>query len=288
MVLTSDSFLLPIGGGQSLEPFEGWYLDLERLACLVRGPERDTPDVDVAVALMDLVRDELHKSGTGGAPITTDTGMRLAIRALQRTSARAGREVALPFQDHTSWKRYWIDHGAAGNYNARRALLSELLDEHYAVLLRLQDQALDATLVEAASARSALGWPEVDTEITELRRLFRAAQSPQDYAAVGLVCVRITEALSRKVYDHAEFSPPEEPEPNVSDTKKRLDRYIAARVPGSDNERLRRYARTTIELAQDVKHRTSPTRTEAGIVADAVIVLANLLRRLDEGSDFIA
>jgi hypothetical protein len=96
------------------------------------------------------------------------------------------------------------------------------------------------------------------------------------------------EALSRKVYDHAELTPPEEPEPKVSDTKTRLDRYIAARLPGSDNERLRRYARTTIELAQDVKHRTSPTRTEAGIAADAVIVLANIVRRLDEGNDLIA
>jgi hypothetical protein len=282
MVLTSDSFLLPMGGGDTLEPFEGWYLDTDRLARLVSGAEPGTPDVDAAVALLDLVRDELHKSGTGGAPITTDNGIRLAIRALQRTSSRAGHEVTLPLHDHKSWKRYWIDRGAANNYAARRAILSELFDEHYATLLRLQDQALDASLVEAVSAKAVLGWPDVDTEISELRRLFRRATSPQDYAAVGLVCVRVTEALSRQVYDHATHTPAGEPEPKVADTKTRLDRYVVSRFPGPDNERLRRYARTTIELAQEIKHRKSPTREEAGIASDAVIVLGNLLRRLDE------
>jgi len=31
-----------------------------------------------------------------------------------------------------------------------------------------------------------------------------------------------------------------------------------------------------------VKHRTTPTRRDAGIAADAVILLANILRRLAE------
>src|SRR5215468_3991426 len=112
----------------------------------------------------------------------------------------------------------------------------------YAVLLRVQDQALDATLVEAASAHAVLGWPEVDTEINELRRLFRTARTSQGYAAVGLLCVRITEVLSRKVYDHTKLTPPGEPEPQVAYTKERLDRYVADRLHGSANEQLRRYA----------------------------------------------
>ena len=41
----------------------------------------------------------------------------------------------------------------------------------------------------------------VDAEIAELRRQFLNATAPQDYNAVGLVCVRATEALSTTVYD---------------------------------------------------------------------------------------
>ena len=42
------------------------------------------------------------------------------------------------------------------------------------------------------------------------------------------------------------------------------------------------YARSAIELAQAIKHASTPSRTESGIAADAVGVLANMLRRLSE------
>lgn len=76
-----------------------------------------------------------------------------------------------------------------------------------------------------------------------------------------------------------------EPEPAVDKTKLRLDRYINARLPGKSNSEMRKYARGAIELAQAVKHSGSPTRTEAGILADAVIALANMLRRLADDNE---
>jgi hypothetical protein len=53
-------------------------------------------------------------------------------------------------------------------------------------------------------------------------------------------------------------------------------------APGPDNATLRRLTRSAIDYAQHVKHSQTPTRREAGIAADAVIQLANILRRLDE------
>jgi hypothetical protein len=41
-------------------------------------------------------------------------------------------------------------------------------------------------------------------------------------------------------------------------------------------------ANKIIELAHGVKHSATPTRREAGIAADAVILLANILRRVDQ------
>lgn len=88
--------------------------------------------------------------------------------------------------------------------------------------------------------------------------------------------------MSRKVYVHSAHGAPGEEEPKISDTKKRLGSYVGAKLPGKGNEELRRLAKTTIEAAQAMKHRGTPTRTEVGIAADAVILLANMLRRLDE------
>jgi hypothetical protein len=261
-------------------------LDTERLAGLISARDPQHSDLDVTLALMDLIRDDFQHSGTsgGGSGRIADGDMRLAVRALERTSDRAGLPFRIPFRDHTSWKSYWIRKGAAGTggWKARRDLLSDLFDEPYARLMAAQDRSLDSTLPEAVSPHERLGWPEVDTEIGELRRHFRTASTAADYRTVGTDCVHITEALSRKVYDHAALTPEGEEEPPVAQTKLRLERYVQARLPGSGNAEMRKFARATIELAQAVKHRGTPTRTGAGIVADAVILLANMLHRLDE------
>lgn len=130
--------------------------------------------------------------------------------------------------------------------------------------------------------RDRLGWPEVDTEVEELRRHFRTATTPQHYRSVGNDCVHLTEALSRQVYVHAVHGPPGSAEPSPDQTKIRLASFIDAKLPGADNAELRKFARAAIELAQAVKHGGTPTRTEAGIIADAVVMLANMLRRLNE------
>lgn len=259
-------------------------LDTDRLSALITAPDASLNDVDVALALMDLVRDDLQLSGTSGDSRIADTEMRIAVRALERTTSRAGREVRLPFRDHATWRSYWIRRGASGSggWQARRDLLSELFDEPYAALMAAQDRHHDSTLVEPVTPRDRLDWPEVDTEIGELRRHFRTATTPQDYRGVGNDCVHLSEALSRKVYIHAEHGPPGSDEPSPDKTKIRLTSYVEAKLPGADNAELRKFARAAIELAQAVKHGGTPTRTEAGILADAVVMLANMLRRLDD------
>ena len=262
-------------------------LDTDRLRALIeaRDPEGHT-DLDVTLALMDLVRDDLQHSGTegSGSGRISDIDMRVAVRALERSSERAGQPFKLPFRDHTTWKSYWIRKGAAGTggWQARRDLLGDLFDESYASLMAAQDRALDSTLAEAVSPRERLGWHEVDTAIGELRKHFRTAETPQDYKAVGLDCVTITEALGRVVYNHARHTPAGEAEPHEGKTKLRLERYIEERLPGAESAELRKLTRAAIEMAEAVKHGRTPDRTKAGIAADAVILLANMLRRLEE------
>jgi hypothetical protein len=259
-------------------------VDKDRLQALVAARDFAHSDLDITLALMDLIRDDFQLSGTSGGERVKDVDMRLAVRALERTSTRAGHPFKLPFRDHTEWKSYWIRQGASGpgGWQARRDILSELFDGPYATMTAAQDRALDSTLAEAATAHERLGWPGVDVEVGELRRHFRTARTVQDYRAVGNDCVHLMEALSRQVSVHALHTPPGEDEPPVAKTKLRLERYVDARLPGRENAEMRKFARATIELAQAVKHRSSPTRTEAGVVADAVILLANMLRRLAE------
>jgi hypothetical protein len=70
--------------------------------------------------------------------------------------------------------------------------------------------------------------------------------------------------------------------PSIDSTKNRLTRIIDNALPDRGNKALRDMAKEVIELSQHVKHDPTPTRLEAGIAADAVILLSNIIRRLDQ------
>ena len=90
------------------------------------------------------------------------------------------------------------------------------------------------------------------------------------------------ERLSEVVFDPDIHLEEGEQEPPVAHTKARLSKFVDHTALGPSNAEIRKVARATIELAQAVKHQGEPTRRNAGIAADSVILLANLLRRLAE------
>lgn len=154
-ISAADFFILVPGPWDAQGATSEQAVDTVRLQTLIERPEVGRSDLDVAVALMDLVRDDLQLSGTGGGEKISDADLRIATRALERSSERAFA-FKLPFRDHAGWKSYWIRRGASGTggWQARRDLLSELFDEPYAKMVAAQDCALDATLVAAVPTRA--------------------------------------------------------------------------------------------------------------------------------------
>lgn len=247
------------------------------------GPLPDHADIEVAVPLARLVHDELERYGTGGGQELNDEDIRVALLALRVVLDRLGITAFDPeFRDYGTFRNWWIRRGAAGKWQARRDLLRDIFEQVHDSLADLETRALSSTLVAPVSSHARTGWAAVDEEISELRRHFLAARTPQDYRAIGNDCVHVTEALSRQVYDPDRHLRVGEDPPAIDKTKQRIGRYVEDAAVGPDNASIRKLAAATIELAQHVKHSPTPTRREAGIAADAVIQLANILRRLGE------
>ncbi|MEV0052449.1 hypothetical protein AB0H34_18330 [Saccharopolyspora shandongensis] len=222
--------------------FNGEFVDALR-----RGTVSGHEDVDVAQALVDLVHNELEAYGTSGGQRLNDTEISLACATVP---LEAGKHDGIFSRGFSSLS----PHSWSGS--KRR----------------------DAT--SSPSPRFSTGWAAVDEEIRELRRRFRTSSTPQDYRAIGTHCVGVIEALSRTVYDPTRHLRAGETEPPVDKSKQRIDRYIEDALPGSANEELRGLAKRAVAVAHQVKHRTTPSRRDAGIASDTVILLANILRRL--------
>lgn len=256
---------------------------VELMRELRRGPLDTASDSEVAVALARLTHDELEAFGTDSSESLNNAQMRETLLGLRAVLDRLGiQQFDVPFRDFTTFKSYWLREGAYGSWQARRDLLNGLFETLHDQLTDMESRALTSSLADPVSPRARTGWSRVDGEIAELRRHFQIARSPQDYRNVGNDCVILTEALGRTVYRAERHLRPSETEPPIANTKQRLDRFIEDALSGSANAPLRKLARAAIEMAQAVKHQSTPTRRDAGLAADAVILLANLLRRIAE------
>jgi hypothetical protein len=241
-------------------------------------------DVEAAVALARLVHDDLEAFGTGGGEQLSEVDMRESLVALRSVLTRLGLEqFGVPFRDYRTFKSYWLKNDGYGSWQARRDILNDIFEPMHDALAERESAVLASSLADPISPRGRTGWSRVDGEIAELKRHFAQASTPQDYRNIGNDCVIVLEALSREVYDPARHLRDGEEEPSVAKTKQRIDRFIEDAAPGTDNAALRRLAKAATDHAQGVKHRADGSRKEAGIAADSVILLANLLRRLDEG-----
>lgn len=244
------------------------------------GTENSRSNVEFAVALLRLAHDELEAYGTDGGQRADENGMRQILRASRSLLKRIGIVLELPFSDYRTFKTHWIAQGARGSWQARRDILNELFEPVHLGLTRLEDEEIGSTLAQPITSHAGTGWSRVDAEINELRRHFASARTEQDYRNIGNDCVAVLERLSEAVFDPACHLDEGEEVPPVAHTKQRFGRFVDYAADGPANSEVRKVARAVVELAQAVKHQSTPSRRDAGIAADSVIQLANILRRL--------
>jgi len=169
---------------------------------------------------------------------------------------------------------------AAGRPGA--ACCDEQFDDLHALLDARETDSLTGALADPISPRGSTGWQRVEEELNEMRRHFQAARTEQDYSNVGNDAVAALEALSAAAYEHGRHGEPGVDEPPVPNTKARLGRLVDVELPGSESAELRKVVRAAIELAQATKHRRNGDRRSAGMAADAVLLVVNLVRRAIE------
>lgn len=257
-------------------------LDETQLAMVRDAENQDHSDAEASAALCRMVHDEFELYGTSSEQRLSEEEIRLALRVLYVVLERLQINIRLPFSDFSTFRTHWNANEGYGSWQTRRDILNNEFSALHEELARLEDGEITSTLARPITDHPGTGWHNVDAEINELRRHFQSARTEQDYRNIGNDCVAVTERLSAIVYDPAIHLKTGEKEPAVNKTKQRIERFIESAAIGQPNAEVRKVARAVIELAQTIKHRHSPTRRDAGIAADSVIQLANILRRLSE------
>lgn len=249
-------------------------------ACAAPIPGDD--DLETALALTSLVLGQFKGFGTDGSQTISNDESRGVLSTLTAVLARHDVTFSPPWRDFDTFKTYWLAHDGHGSWAARRQMLADVFDPVFQVLQAEERRHLGNYTAEPVSPRPRTGWERVDQEIDELRRQFRRASTQQDYRDVGNRAVGVLEALSDGVYEPIKHDLPGKGTPPVDKTDIRIRAFIDEKLPGSGNEELRGLVKKASALAHKMKHSPRADRTRSGMAADAVIMLANLLRRLAE------
>ncbi|WP_433122531.1 hypothetical protein ACQ7FX_13970 [Arthrobacter koreensis] len=257
-----------------------YHLNTGLIERIHAGPIPTATDVEIAVPLARVVHDEFVSRGTDNSPRISVPESRAVMAALRAVLKRLNIDFKPPFTDFDAFYKFWKNNGGSGSWAARREILRELFDPLHEQLADLEAGTIASSLAESVSTRPRTGWTRVDEEIAELRRHFQNAKTEQDYRNVGNDCVIIMERLSEAAYARDRHLFEGEEDPPVANTKNRLDRVVEVELPGSKNAALRKLVKAAIEQAQGVKHGATLNRQYAGVAADSVILLANILRRL--------
>ena len=258
-------------------------LKQELIDTLFKESLADVDDLAALDALIRLVHDELTAYGTGGGNQLDDDEFEHVFRTTQRVGKRCGIEVpSLPFRNFAGFYGYWVKQNMKGSWAARREYVNDTFRSVEDAIYEAQERIWDETLADPVSPHGVSGWAMIDAEIAQLRRRFAIARTDQDHAAVGNACVRVIEMLTEVAFDPNKYAIPGMPVPNKSQTKIRLELIVKKELPKSDFEHAFKLVSACIELAQRVKHSPTPSRREAGISADSVIMLVNIIRRVTQ------
>lgn len=253
----------------------------------LKKPVEGRDDLELLLALTQLLRRDLQLRGTGiwhQVWVSDITDQRLLFRAVQRVSRRTKIQGhQFEYRDYAEFNDYLVErYRAEADETTIRRYLGSIFNPIEDQVHRIQDVIWDTELILPISPRGATGWSKVDSEIEEMRQQFRSARTQQANSSIGNSCNRILQFLSEAAFNPERHLPAGEDLPPIAKTKTRFGMIINRELAGPDQASLRKVAHATVELAEAVKHGTSPSRTDAGIAADSVIMLVNLIRRITE------
>lgn len=260
-------------------------LNYKLIRDLRKGAIPGDDELSTALTLMRIVWEEYEAYGTDGSQSVSNEESRELLRTLVLVLHRQGIDFRCPWHDFSSFRSYWMANGGHGSWQARRNMLVQHFESVRSELENLEDQNYANELVNPISPRDQLGWNTVDQHIEQLRHRFRTASTAIDYKDVGNRCVGVLEELSRILYQPDVHCAPDVKPPPVDKTGIRIGAYIDRRLKGSGNEELRGLVKKVSALSHKIKHSPTADRATAGIAADAVIMLANILRRLKDMSE---
>ena len=204
---------------------------------------------------------------TGGPRIDDVNDEYIRRRELIATDlAERNLEDPNPFSDLWKWYGRWSSE--IRGYQLRREFIVDLYDS------LLKDLR---TFAEPSRESEPTGWARVDRTGHKIRLQLARAKDEEDFQAVGLLCRDVLISLAQEVFDPREHPSKDGVKPSDTDAGRMLEAFLAAEIPGPDNEAVRRYAKAALTLANAITHKRTAQFRGAALCAEATLSVISIV-----------
>lgn len=174
------------------------------------------------------------------------------------------------YGDLWAWYGKWSD-GSLPKYQSRREYISNIFDPLISSVRNLDQKSLNPVFEEPT------GWVRVDRGVGEIKLRLVQSNTEEQFQSIGLLCREALISLAQVVFLEEEHKTLDGVKASETDAKRMLEACIAHTLPGSSNENIRRHARASLALANDLTHRRTAEFRQAALCAEATNAVVNII-----------
>lgn len=177
------------------------------------------------------------------------------------------------FNDLWGWYGKWSSEFPT--YQERRTFIRELYTSLQQILEENEEPELIAVTVDLT------GWERIERSLAQITIKHKEAVSEEQFQIVGLLCRETIINLAQAVFNSEKHPSLDGTLISKTDAKRMLESYIAVELAGSSNEKLRKYAKSTLDLANELTHKRTATKKDSSLCSVATISLINFIGTIE-------
>lgn len=230
---------------------------------------------DQLISAIDKIKSKMIAVATGGPKIeAVNKDYKELYAELASWLQKLGLDNPNSYKDLWDWYGRWRQ-GDLPQYIDRRAFVQKLYQELIDTINKSTDEQAQHEFVPT-------GWDRVDRTVYEMKRRLSVASTEEQFQTIGMLGREALITIAQEVFDKEKHKTSDGVIPSDTDAKRMLDAFILFTLQGTPNERQRKFAKASIDLANQLTHDRMACLSDAQICLTAVSSVANIIRILSQ------
>ena len=225
--------------------------------------------------LRDLLQKECDLLINVAVGETTIQDVEMDYRKQHTETKQLSKEVGFEYNNpHFSLWGFWSYIKDWGTYSDRRKEVFRIYAEMFEALDDLEENAVKV----GSDLQDLSGWPTVDSQTAELKKVVNNASTTLDWQDVGYRSRSILLTLCNTLFIPERHQPADEDPIKGDDFKRKMEEVIKVELGGKDHERLRPLVRATWNFVNEVGHAKSSEERTGRLAAIATVNFVEMSR----------